>query len=159
MVCHDKKQSQLKQRRNKLICSRKDARQLWKILKEGNASRRQNETGISSDEWFNYFKNLLNMRNDSTGSENVVLFSDDRQVLDSRQLNIHINAAEIIESINHLHANKSPGPDGICMEMYKCIIDISLPFLTKLVDEIYESGVFPDEWDLSIIAPLHKKAL
>ena len=93
MVCHNKKQSQLKQRRNKLICSRKDARQFWKILKEGNASRRQNETGISSDEWFNYLKNLLNMRNDSTGSKNVVLFHDDRHVLDSSQLNIPINAA------------------------------------------------------------------
>lgn len=43
------------------------------------------------------------------------------------------------------------------MEMYKCIIDISLPFLTKLFDEIFESGVFPDEWGLSIITPPHKK--
>ena len=69
-----KKQPQLKQRRKKLIRFRKDARQFWKILKEGNASRRQNETRISSDEWFNYFKNLLNMRNDNTESENIVLF-------------------------------------------------------------------------------------
>ena len=81
MVYHNKKKSQLKQRRNKLTCSRKDARQFWKILKEGNASRHKKETGISSDEWFNYFKNPLNMRNDNTGSENVVLFPGDRQVL------------------------------------------------------------------------------
>ena len=127
------------------------------ILKEGNASRRQNETGIGSNEWFYYFKYLLNMRNDNTGSENSVLFPDDQHVLDSSQLNIPINAAEIIESINHLHANKSPEPDGICMQMYKCIIDISLPFLTKLFDEVFESGEFPDDWGLSIIAPLHTK--
>ena len=43
------------------------------------------------------------------------------------------------------------------MEMYKYIIDIILPFLTKLFDEIFESCKFPDECDLSIIAPLNKK--
>ena len=33
----------------------------------------QNETAISSDGWFNYFKNLLNMPTNNTGSKNVVL--------------------------------------------------------------------------------------
>ena len=64
--------------------------------------------------------------------------------LDSSQLNILMNAAEIIESINHLHANKSPGTDGICMEMYKCFIDIILPFLMKMLNEFFQSGEFPD---------------
>ena len=53
----------------------------------------------------------------------------------------------------------SPGPDEICMEMYKYIIYIILPFLTKVFDEIFESVEFPDEWGPSIIATLNKKAL
>jgi hypothetical protein len=52
-----------------------------------------------------------------------------------------------MQSIDHLRANRSPGPDGVCLEMYmyKHSIHIILPFLNALFNEIFENGNFPEE--------------
>ena len=73
------------------------------------------------------------------------------------ELNIPISDLEIRQSIHHLRANKSPGPDGVCLEMYKHTIHIILPFLNALFNEIFENGDFPAQWSQSIITPIHKK--
>ena len=60
-------------------------------------------------------------------------------------------------NINHLRANRSPGTDGVCLEMYKHTIYIILPFLNALFNEIFQNGDFPEQWSQSIITPIHKK--
>ena len=40
---------------------------------------------------------------------------------DNSYLEGRITNEEIISSINSIHSNKSPGPDGICIEMFKNI--------------------------------------
>ena len=53
--------------------------------------------------------------------------------------------------------NRSPGPDGIVIEMYKKTLHLTLPYLHKLFNEVFNSGHFPSEWANSIIYPVHKK--
>ena len=76
---------------------------------------------------------------------------------DSSSLNVPICNQEIIDSIRHLKSNRSGGPDGICIEMYKYTLNDILPFLNLLFNEIFDSGSFPENWSESIITPLHKK--
>ena len=56
-----------------------------------------------------------------------------------------------------LHGNRATGTDGLCIEMYKHTMDIVLPYLHKLFNQIFDSGNFPAEWSESIITPIHKK--
>ena len=72
-------------------------------------------------------------------------------------MNIPITEKEIIDSVKSIKIDRSPGPDGIVIEMYKHTLDLTLPYLHRLFNEIFNSGIFPKEWAKSVINPVHKK--
>ena len=72
-------------------------------------------------------------------------------------LNARIRDEEIVESIKSLKNDKSPGPDGLCAEIYKYILDYTLPYLKSLFNEIFENSNVPEVWCYSIVSPIHKK--
>ena len=69
--------------------------------------------------------------------------------------------AEIKTAIRALKDQKAPGPDGLIdgliREFYKNSTVHILPFLVKFFNFIFHHGLFPDEWSLAILNPLHKK--
>ena len=158
-LCDTKRKTYTQQRRQLLIDSRKNATNFWKILNDRNNSRKRNVNTVKSEEWYNYFKGLLNQetdqRNLNNDNDNVILNNAPRMD-DSNDLNVPISNLEIRTSIDTLHINKSPGPDGICFEMFRSITDIILPFLKELLNKIVNTGDLPDEWGKSIITPVHK---
>ena len=114
-------------------------------MKDGNNSRKRNANTVKSEEWYNYFKGLLNQeidqRNLNNDNDNVMLNNAPRMD-DSNDLNVPISNLEIRTSIDTLHINKSPGPDGICLERFRSITEIILPFLKELFDEIFDMEIF-----------------
>ena len=54
-------------------------------------------------------------------------------------------------------SGKSPGSDGITMEMIKSSTRNRLPFLVELFKTLLHSGNYPQQWREAIICPLHKK--
>ena len=75
---------------------------------------------------------------------------------DSHDLERPISDDEIISSVKSMHANRSPGPDGICIEMLKYTLNEITPFLNILFNEIYDKGELPANWCENIICPIHK---
>ena len=140
--------------RNELINNRKDAKRFWSLLKSVSITRK--DTTLSVCKLYEHFKQLLN--NDLT---NVDLDSSFLHTIRINpgcdELNNQITQQEIIQSVKTFKSNKSPGPDGICMEMYKNTLNDILPFLHKLFNDIFDTSSFPDDWSRSIITPLHKK--
>ena len=108
-------------------------------------------TGLSN------FKSLLNPQIDNE-NQNGNLLAEIRQNNDASDLNVLIAENEVKQSIIKLHTNKSPGPDGLSAEFFKCTMENILPYLTTLFNNIYESGNIPDSWGNNIICPLHKKS-
>ena len=47
------------------------------------------------------------------------------------------------------------GPDGIPIEVWRCLGDIAVVWLTKLFNHIFRSNKMPDEWR-SILVPIYK---
>jgi len=88
---------------------------------------------------------------------NATLVEQNIENIDCTPLNNPILEEEIRMSILSLKSNKSPGPDGVCIEIYKSTLDIILPFLLSLFNEILDTGNFPLQWSESIITPIHKK--
>ena len=75
--------------------------------------------------------------------------------------NVQISVLEIEKQINKLKIGKASGPDTIKPELYKNLIKCeSLIFiLTKLMNDVMNSGIIPYEWKQSItkLIPKNKK--
>ena len=137
-----------------LIDSRNCPKKFWKNIK----TNKSNTSKIEPNAWYQYFKELLCPQNENeTENINDNLLADIRQNNDSADLNCIITDEEVRQSIAHLHANKSPGPDGLPAEFFKCTMEFTVPYLTTVFNSILTTGNIPDDWGKSIICPLHKK--
>ena len=48
------------------------------------------------------------------------------------------------------------GPDGIPIEVWRCLRDRAIVWLTKFFNLIFRSNKMPEEWRRSILAPIFK---
>ena len=71
-------------------------------------------------------------------------------------LNVPFSQEEVINSLNSLKNNKSPGPDGIASEFLKTTKHYISPLLTKIFNQMLNTGIFPHTWGRSIICPIFK---
>ena len=96
-----------------LIDSRNCPNKFWKSIKT-NKTYKSITSKIEPNAWYQYFKELLCPQNkNETEHIDDNLLADIRQNNDSADLNCIIADEEVRKSIAHLHANKSPGPDGL----------------------------------------------
>ena len=51
---------------------------------------------------------------------------------------------------------KAVGPDNIPAEVWKCLGDSALEFLTKLYNRALESKMMPEEWIDRVLIPIFK---
>ena len=72
-------------------------------------------------------------------------------------LNQPITEDEINAGIKALKDQKAAGPDGLIGGFYKSSTIYIVPFLVKFFNFLFDHGLFPEEWSLAIIQPLHKK--
>ena len=60
--------------RNKLVESRTNPRLFWKMIKDsGTSSSSMANSGIKSYEWYNYFRDLLDIKHDTNDSNENLL--------------------------------------------------------------------------------------
>ena len=62
---------------------------------------------------------------------------------------------EIQRAISQLKSDRSDGPDGLCIIMFKFVIDDIIQFLVLLFNYIYNTGLFSEDWCESIISLIH----
>lgn len=64
---------------------------------------------------------------------------------------------EIIDAINHQKRKKTPGPDGIPVEVYIKLKDIILFPYEEVINEIRFKNIIPVSWQEAIITIIHKQ--
>jgi len=70
---------------------------------------------------------------------------------------VPIDDASILSLIRNLNANKAMGPDGISARMLM-IADASVVLPLKIIySNILNSSIYPDQWKLANVTPIHKK--
>ena len=99
------------------------------------------------------FRNLLNV---DVATEIDTLLQNITQTHDIHDSDRPISIDKIISNIKSIHANQSLGPDGICIEMLKFILNEILSFLNILFNEIFDKGELPANW-CEIICSVYKR--
>ena len=66
-----------------------------------------------------------------------------------------IQESEVREALKRMKGVKAIGPDDILIEVWRCLGDIAIVWLTKLFNHIFRSNKMPDEWR-SILVPIYK---
>ena len=136
----------------------KDPKKFWDTVRSVRP-KSGGHSAVTSEEWYNYFSSIFN----SLPSEPEPIAEDlgDAAFADNEMncetLNQPITVDEIKTAIRALKDQKAAGPDGLIGESYKNSTVHILPFLVKFFNFIFDHGLFPDEWSLAILHPLHKK--
>ena len=73
------------------------------------------------------------------------------------ELDMPITYAEVLKAINSLKRGKSPGFDGILNDFFIDGKEFLIPYLVKIYNNIFDSGIYPESWCKGLIVPIHKK--
>ena len=132
----------------------------WETLnKFRNLDATHKENPISAEEWKIHFAKLLNLPHslDQTHREHVESFIKQNRHSIFNELNFQIKASEILESTSSLKNKKACGIDGIPNEILKTCVPPMIEPITKLFNSILTNGLFPKQWTVQTLSPLHKK--
>ena len=140
-----------------------DPKTFWKSIRSMLNRNHQNDSSITDDEWVNYFSKLLN-NNNVRNSEFSEYISSSLSTLEncvdqsqSISFNNPFDSEEIIKSIKELKPAKASGIDAITNDMLKSGCSILHQPINKLFNHILSSGIFPGNWNCSLLTPIHKK--
>ncbi|WVZ49707.1 hypothetical protein U9M48_001039 [Paspalum notatum var. saurae] len=101
--------------------------------------------------WREYFDNLFNGESESTSIQLDDSFDDA-----NRHFVRRIQETEVREAIKRMKGGKAVGPDAIPIEVWRCLGDIAIVWLTKLFNQILRSNKMPEEWRRSTLVPIYK---
>ena len=101
--------------------------------------------------WQEYFDRLYNGDNENTTFQLDDSFDDT-----NRRFVRRIQESEVKEALKRMKGGKATGPDGIPVEVWRCLGDIAIVWLTKLFNCIFRSNKMPEEWRRSILVPIYK---
>ncbi|GLS47117.1 hypothetical protein GCM10007884_51210 [Methylobacterium brachythecii] len=100
--------------------------------------------------WENYFKKLLNETN--IDLEKLELQTSHRDNIFFRR----IKEGEVKNALKKMKSGKALGPDGVPLDVWRCLGDFGIAWLTKFFNKILSSRKMPDGWRKSILVPIFK---
>ena len=67
-----------------------------------------------------------------------------------------ISESEVKESLKRMKLKKAVGPDGSPIEVWRCLREVGVRWLTNLFDKIWLTEKIPNQWRKSTLVPLYK---
>ena len=64
---------------------------------------------------------------------------------------------EVQTALARTQSGKAPGPDDVPVELFKLGGETSLDLLHSIIEKVWISGEWPEDWTRSVFVPLHKK--
>ncbi|KAK9148382.1 hypothetical protein Scep_007139 [Stephania cephalantha] len=120
-----------------------------RCIKDENQNVLTREEDIK-ERWRSYFDSLFNdSQVDTIIDENP---HQERNVNYTRNIGI----VEVKEALKRMKIGKACGPDEIPIEVWKCLGEIGLTWLTKLFNKILKSKRMPMDWRRSTLVPIFK---
>ncbi|RXN38888.1 Retrovirus-related Pol poly LINE-1 [Labeo rohita] len=98
--------------------------------------------------WKEYFKELMNEENEREQRVEEVTVVEQEVV--------NISKSEVRRALKRMKSGKAVGPDDIPVEVWKCLGEVAVEFLTSLFNKILDSETIPEEWRRSVLVPIFK---
>jgi len=67
-----------------------------------------------------------------------------------------ISESEVKEALKRMKSRNAVGPDGIPIEVWRCLREVGVRWLTNLFNKIWLTKKMPNKWRKSTLVPLYK---
>ncbi|KAK3557346.1 hypothetical protein QTP70_026574, partial [Hemibagrus guttatus] len=125
---------------------RKDVQQV-RVIKDRDGRVLTSEESVQR-RWKEYFEELMNEENER--EKRVEGVNSVEQKVDK------IRKDEVRKALKRMKSGKAVGPDDIPVEVWKCLGEAAVEFLTSLFNKVLESEKMPEEWRRSVLVPIFK---
>ncbi|KAK3527749.1 hypothetical protein QTP86_003187, partial [Hemibagrus guttatus] len=125
---------------------RKDVQQV-RVIKDRDGRVLTSEESVQR-RWKEYFEELMNEENER--EKRVEGVNSVEQKVDK------IRKDEVRKALKRMKSGKAVGPDDIPVEVWKCLGEAAVEFLTSLFNRVLESERMPEEWRRSVLVPIFK---
>ncbi|KAK3531580.1 hypothetical protein QTP70_024965 [Hemibagrus guttatus] len=123
----------------------KDVQQV-RVIKDRDGRVLTSEESVQR-RWKEYFEELMNEENER--GKRVEGVNSVEQKVDK------IRKDEVRKALKRMKSGKAVGPDDIPVEVWKCLGEAAVEFLTSLFNRVLESERMPEEWR-SVLVPIFK---
>ncbi|KAL6548523.1 hypothetical protein OROGR_008944 [Orobanche gracilis] len=103
------------------------------------------------ERWRSYFDTLFNGHQEQD-IENLNVPSS----MVNLEFKRRIQKGEVAMTLKKMGSKKAEGPDGIPIEVWRCLGERGIEWLTMLFNKIWRSNKMPSAWRKSILVPLYK---
>ncbi|KAK3548246.1 hypothetical protein QTP70_005811 [Hemibagrus guttatus] len=124
----------------------KDMQQV-RVIKDRDGRVLTSEESVQR-RWKEYFEELMNEENER--EKRVEGVNSVEQKVDK------IRKDEVRKALKRMKSGKAVGPDDIPVEVWKCLGEAAVEFLTSLFNRVLESERMPEEWRRSVLVPIFK---
>ncbi|KAK3529213.1 hypothetical protein QTP70_021446 [Hemibagrus guttatus] len=124
----------------------KDVQQV-RVIKDRDGGVLTSEESVQR-RWKEYFEELMNEENER-GKKRVEGVNSVEQKVNK------IRKDEVRKALKRMKSGKAVGPDDIPVEVWKCLGEAAVEFLTSLFNRVLESERMPEEWR-SVLVPIFK---
>ncbi|KAK3566596.1 hypothetical protein QTP86_001080 [Hemibagrus guttatus] len=124
----------------------KDVQQV-RVIKDRDGRVLTSEESVQR-RWKKYFEELMNEENER--EKRVEGVNSVEQKVDK------IRKDEVRKALKRMKSGKAVGPDNIPVEVWKCLGEAAVEFLTSLFNRVLESERMPEEWRRSVLVPIFK---
>ncbi|KAK3510812.1 hypothetical protein QTP70_022737 [Hemibagrus guttatus] len=114
----------------------KDVQQV-RVIKDRDGSVLTSEESVQR-RWKEYFEELMNEENER--EKRVEGVNSVKQKVDK------IRKDEVSKALKRMKSGKAVGPDDVPVEVWKCLGEAAVEFLTSLFNRVLESEKMPEEW-------------
>ena len=123
----------------------------WAAVKQYTKKDNCVSDSITPQQWYSYFKQLLNPISD------LNKFSMEFDFRENLELDANFNFCELKSAVVKLKVNKAPGVDAVPTEFFKGMSDDNLRVILTQINRVYEGDSFPDNFTQAIVFPLFKR--
>lgn len=129
----------------------------YKIVKDTKEGKGFNTGIMRSDgtltEHYEDGRKIVLEHNFRIDNEETYKFSNNNNDIEYNKV---LDLGEVEVVVKSMKKNKAPGFDGITAELVKVIFNINRGYFIRLLNHIWENGIFPDIWKIAIVALIPK---
>ena len=148
-LCKAKSTAYNKEQTNTLLSQKfTNSKNYWKLIKPRIGDTK---TYVAPEVFAEHFSQLY------ASQDSEIVYPDENYVIYNDILDKEFTLQEIDSAIKHLKSGKATGSDDIRNEYISYEKRQLKPVMKLLFNEIYDTGIYPEQWSSGIIIPIYKK--